>query len=832
MSTTTFNNNNNNTNYTTPTRTININRPNNIITNQTNNNNNNAKSQAHSPIIQVLRDKVKSIKVVRKSGSFKNVVDDDPMNGCFGWTIQFGDEEDMTENKIELEEEKICNYCKNKRSWEEFRYFIPFLDDDPEAVNPNIIDNKSSNRLFQRMGSIFTRALSQYGSSTRQQSEMDNNNNTILSSNNNPRLVPKHTFVADTCRVCETEQGYLPRLVPISVNIISLNSVDDKNHLFRVNFLVTIRYDPTPLRPELKFFRPWLQFNNIDTLDEIQNDGMKSHSNKELIKLVEAGVKNVLDVYNFVGVFASELNFKYYPFDRQILRIRIVSNPISEITLTHAVYRDEKTKYDDVHSKYKDGKRPSFENKERTVVMRSIKSNMENDLLSEWDAVLLPQRKGEPVRAAVQYVFEQHARNLSSQGFTYQHLDIILSVKRDSTNMIWTVLVPTIALSVSSLCIFRLNFEDFTGDRYQIIFTIILTLVANSFVTKDKLPSVAYVSLIEKFILYLQLGVYFTLLATITTQPMADYFGYPDYSKVNIDWCIACSAYFIVVLLYYGHRLARIYLGRIIIIQRHIKRSQNSWNHENERLKALGYGKTLNVVSEQELAEAANEAAVSMSGNNSRSGGGRDHVGNNNNNAGNNNVVVGGGEIIRDMSLLSTQSPSLLLNNTTYNNNNAQQQPSAPVLAGYDSGKVPNEQVNLVVAVVQNSISDVLSPVSVVGNDDDIGKRSNRQILAATSSEYDSSLPKTPGRVDTSSPRVEGLNLVGNDSGTVVGNNNSMDAIKVNDGTAASEGVTVITTTATVNAPVTTTTNISPVGEEDSGEITKNSIDNNNNVGV
>jgi hypothetical protein len=125
---------------------------------------------------------------------------------------------------------------------------------------------------------------------------------------NEDALLPSHVFVMDICKRCE-----LPRLVCISLNIYSLTSVDDKNQRFQVSFIMTCKYNTAPLKCSGgKYFRPWIQFRNAESIQRVRSHGIKLHTDEEVEQAATDpnGPRTIVDIVHYVGIFDCELDLR------------------------------------------------------------------------------------------------------------------------------------------------------------------------------------------------------------------------------------------------------------------------------------------------------------------------------------------------------------------------------------------------------------------------------------------------------------------------------------------------------------------------------------------
>jgi len=400
-----------------------------------------------------------------------------------------------------------------------------------------------------------------------------------------------------------------PRIVQIGLNLISLLDVNDKEHCFSGNVLTHVFWDAAPMNPTQKCWRPWIQVHNVKTLEEIKNDGMQSWERYELPEYVQKQLAekpgqpvNVMESRNFVCTFVSTLNLRAFPFDQQALRITVMSNTTSDVTFTHKVPRDPVTKI----------AKPLIVNGN---VVCTIKCNLEADTLSEWDVLLQNGRSldegvsiGSPAPAVVNYSFLEHDRLFSAEGAVYQRLDFYVYVERELKNMMFTIILPTLLLSFSSLCVFALDITDQRGDRFSVLFTVVLTIVANQFVSQGRLPYLAYFTWLDAVMLALQLFVYTVIVETATVESFALLAGMDVRDADKIALWVLLGIFGSGALVGFGSGV-KLYWLRKKRMQVAEKEGLKSFDREERRLRKLWFPHEFQNDSKS---DDANEVVVSV----------------------------------------------------------------------------------------------------------------------------------------------------------------------------------------------------------------------------
>lgn len=362
----------------------------------------------------------------------------------------------------------------------------------------------------------------------------------------------------------------------------------------------------------MPFFRPWIQIHNVKHIEEVQNNGMQAWGYKELanrVKEVQAGDAGaavmVMETRNFVGQFISELDLRNFPFDHQSLRITVMCNMTNDVTFSHKVPRVmDITKNPSLMASplfHKDGD-----------VLRTIKCNLEADTLSEWDVMLQDGKVlgaksvaiGAPALAVVKYEFKEHDKEYSAEGAIYQRLNVHVYVKRELKNMMFSIILPTGLLSLSAISVFSLDIMEIRGERFGVLFTVILTIIANQFVTQGRLPYLAYFTWLDMVMTLFQLFVYLVVLETAIVQsigeavygqgpaeadgtgPVSDFIRYCDY----VGMCVLFGVFACMTLIMVGTARRAIRLrDREMAAAEEV--AKESYELEEDRLYSLWFGK-------------------------------------------------------------------------------------------------------------------------------------------------------------------------------------------------------------------------------------------------
>jgi len=158
--------------------------------------------------------------------------------------------------------------------------------------------------------------------------------------------------------------------------------------------------------------------------------------------------------------FAEELELQSFPFDCQDLSCIIKGNFLNK---HHYVFLPEL-------------RQPQF---------ASIDSRF--SVIDEWDLAT----------ALIEFANDQSSR---TRTVSYPTIVLRLKLKRKWSNYVVNIILLLFILCGCSLSAFYLDFDQL-GERLGLILTLLLTSVAFSIVIGDKLPNVAYLTFIDKYIL-------------------------------------------------------------------------------------------------------------------------------------------------------------------------------------------------------------------------------------------------------------------------------------------------------------------------------------------
>lgn len=243
-------------------------------------------------------------------------------------------------------------------------------------------------------------------------------------------------------------------LLPVFVKI---GPIDGENYQFYGDFyLNSYWYDDTLAD---KIFQnsqsDWCQLEGSDVTDLMWTPGIEYTNIVEmqdsLLNKIYINVDGMIHHEQRVqGIFASDLDFSEFPFDRQILKITMVPfNPNSVDLIGLAPY-DEWT----------DGLK-----------------------FRDWTLV-----KTKGFEASVDYL-----------GETYPTYEFQLFIDRIPNFYIIKVIVPVFIMSLLTLCAFLISPADFDA-RLGVTVTLLLTVVAYTFIASENLPVLSYLTFVDAYL--------------------------------------------------------------------------------------------------------------------------------------------------------------------------------------------------------------------------------------------------------------------------------------------------------------------------------------------
>ena len=239
-------------------------------------------------------------------------------------------------------------------------------------------------------------------------------------------------------------------------------------------------------------------------------------------------------------------------------------------------------------------------------VINTIKCNLEGDTLSEWSVRLnhgasfgVHKKAGESNLASVKYDFLENDKKYSAEGAVYQRLDFYLCIERELKNMMVSIILPSFLLSLASLSCFSLEIEANQANRLGVLFTIILTIIANQFVSQGRLPYLAYFTWMDACLLALQFYVYAVVIETCIVIDLA-----PRFNKTADEADLVAFYVFLAIfagLTFVGTLTAAIlYVRRARLVNKFEIEGRESFEREEKRLRKLWFPNEVNDAEEDE----------------------------------------------------------------------------------------------------------------------------------------------------------------------------------------------------------------------------------------
>jgi len=259
------------------------------------------------------------------------------------------------------------------------------------------------------------------------------------------------------------------KTVRIRVNIFNITDIDTTNHQFRCEFFLEASWTDFRLKgPKspsdvdwTKEWHPDLQFvNQIDKTDnepEIWYAIFDDFPDKPTEPAV------VCQRLRLHGTFLEHLELDDFPLDTQPLHIVIRSAHTSDRV---RLVPNRNPKYHSIV--------------QNTYFVLSDEYQLSRHVILETS---------------------ETAPELSCSGLTYGELAVSCTVRRHIGYYVWNVMVPTFLITVMAFTSFVIPWDD-TADRLQVNLTLCLTTIAFKIFVADKLPTVNYLTMLDKYILF------------------------------------------------------------------------------------------------------------------------------------------------------------------------------------------------------------------------------------------------------------------------------------------------------------------------------------------
>jgi len=263
------------------------------------------------------------------------------------------------------------------------------------------------------------------------------------------------------------------RLVYLSAKIMSLQSVNNVDQCFGVDLILIARW----IEPQLigaepaqvewdSVWQPRLNIKNALEVNVLEDTRGR--------RLQNPSIGLVMETRRVRSTISAHLSLERFPLDSQNLTV-IVSVPTAA--------------------------------SECRLVDESVK--MESCQLHEWE-IHKPTFKvcvTDP--------------NASTSGRSYPELHIIMPVTRRYQYYLWSIAFVACMITTLGLLPFALPASDI-GGRLSISLTLLLTAVTFTFVVADSLPKVAYLTLLDKYVIFNFMCLYFVAVENGVVGNLAD----------------------------------------------------------------------------------------------------------------------------------------------------------------------------------------------------------------------------------------------------------------------------------------------------------------------
>ena len=245
-------------------------------------------------------------------------------------------------------------------------------------------------------------------------------------------------------------------LLPVFVKI---GPVDGENYQFYADFyLNSYWYDDTladKIFEDSQSDSDWCQLEGSQVSDFMWTPGIEYTNvvemQESLLNKICINVDGTIHHEQRVqGNFASDLNFSEFPFDRQILKITLMPFNPDSVDLLGITPYDEWT---------------------------------HNLKFRDWTLM-----KAEGFKASFEYL-----------GETYPTYEFQLFIDRIPNFYIIKVIVPVFIMSLLALCGFLISPADFDA-RLGLTVTLLLTVVAYTFVASENLPVLSYLTFVDAYL--------------------------------------------------------------------------------------------------------------------------------------------------------------------------------------------------------------------------------------------------------------------------------------------------------------------------------------------
>lgn len=199
----------------------------------------------------------------------------------------------------------------------------------------------------------------------------------------------------------------------------------------------------------------------------------------------------------YQGVFYSEMDLRDFPFDHQRLVIKVEDNNEGALDLIYQYGSPF-----DIHAQPGSVRIPSSGIFETSL---------------EFPEFTILDSAG--------FTSEDHLYEFTYDQRVYAQANLIIDVERKSGYYMYKVLLVSLLLTLAGLLMFFIPEEDLV-DRMSYGITVFLAMIGHSFATKDDLPRISYLTILDAVVLASNLVIFLILLVSIYRyqQNQQDYF--------------------------------------------------------------------------------------------------------------------------------------------------------------------------------------------------------------------------------------------------------------------------------------------------------------------
>lgn len=265
-----------------------------------------------------------------------------------------------------------------------------------------------------------------------------------------------------------------PRRIGISVMIERISNINIEDQSFRGKILITHCWKPT--KEEVQLFRDkptnfqpfWIPNFEFPDCIQIHDMGLKqSHWNTDYI-ILRKGESNGLEIsplpyiisgqYWIDATFSEVFELENFPVDCQDLTIKIQSQQYTQICVFDTPFQGQ----------------------------NMLTMSQEYSTIPEW---MIHEPKFEIIKKKIGPITQ------------YSQINLSIKLQRIPKAYFWRMLLFLILLTAMSLISFSIDILISGADRISFLIVLLLTAVAYQFAISNDLPTVSYLTLMDKYIL-------------------------------------------------------------------------------------------------------------------------------------------------------------------------------------------------------------------------------------------------------------------------------------------------------------------------------------------